>query len=173
MQYPASFLLDACGQGHLIRHHLMMDLQNSHAEDDMWISQAQQAAAAQQSYAAVSECSYTDCLTLRRIALPIATPLPHALAHTIANITRTFAYIANAHGVAQRRLRLHQPLPWMRLTPSAHVSAAVRTRVRGSMTATLTARLSRHYGSPRCAQAIIARVYAVYCSRVQVRYCQM
>ena len=156
-----------------------MDLQASHAEDDMSISLAQQAAAAQQSYATASECSYTDCLTLRRIALPIATPLPHALAHTIANITRPFAYIANAHDVAKRRLRLHQPLPWLRLKPCADVTAAVRTRVCSSTTATLAARLSsspffcQHYGSPRCAHAIIARVYAVYCSRVQVRYCQL
>ena len=175
MQYPTSFLLAACGQGHL-----MMDLQSSQgAEDDMSISLAQQAAAAQQSYAAASQYSYTDCLTLRRIALPIATPLPHALAHTIANITRPFAYIANAHDVAKRRLRLHRPLPWLRLKPCDEVTAAVRTRVCSSMTATLAARLSSspffdgRYGSPRSAHAIIARVYAVYCSRVQVRYCRL
>ena len=174
MQYPTSFLLVACGQGHLT-----VDVQASHAEDDMSRSIAQQAAAAQQSYAAASECSYTDCLTLRRMPLPIATPLPHVLAHMIADITRHFIYIANAHAVAKRRLRLRQPLPWLRLFPCADVTAAVRTRVcSSSMTATLSARLSSsplfdwHYTlRSRCADAIIARVYAVFCSRVQVRHC--
>jgi hypothetical protein len=108
LQYPTSFLLAACGN-----RHLMMDLQASNAEDDMSISLAQQAAAAQQSYAAASEYSYTHCLTLRRMPLPIATPLPLVLAHMIADITRPFIYIAKEAPAPAPAAPLVAPDPMM------------------------------------------------------------
>lgn len=173
IQYPTSFLLAACGNSYLI------DLRASNAEDDLLISLAQQAAAAQQAYAAASEYSYTDCLTFRQIALPIATPLPHTLAHMIANITRPFVYISNAHYFAKRHLRLHQPFPSLPLKPRSDVSATVHSRVcSSSLAALLAIRLTssplcdqHHRTRSRDAGSIIARIYAVYCGRVQVRHC--
>jgi hypothetical protein len=171
LHYPISFLLAACGEGRL------MNLRSGNADDDLLISLAQQAVAAQRCCAAARDCSYTDGLTLRRIPLSIATPLPHVLAHMTADITRPYAYIANAHDVAMRRMRLHRPLSSLRLKPCSDIPAAVRPRVcSGAVAASLAIRLcsnrfcdQRYCTHSRCAEAITSRIYAVYCGRVQVR----
>jgi hypothetical protein len=168
-RYPISFLLEASGSDRL------MNLHGDNAEDDLSISLAQQAVAAQQSHTAACEYSYTDGLTLRRIPVPIATPLPHALEYmTATNVTRFYIYIANAHAVAKWLLQRHRPLLSLQLTSRADVSAAARLHVCSSATAaSLAILLSSNEPCGQCnsdcATAIVSRIYAVYCSRVQVR----
>jgi hypothetical protein len=170
-RYPISFLLEASGNKQL------MSLHADNAEDDLSISLAQQAVAAQQSYTAACKYSYTDGLTLRCIPVPIATPLPHALEYmTATNITRFYVYIANAHAVAKWRLQPHRPFPSLQLTPRADISVAARLRVCSSaiaaslaicLSSELCAQCYRKHSA--CAKAIVSRIYAVYCSGVQVR----
>jgi hypothetical protein len=170
-RYPISFLLQACDHAHL------RNLHADDADDDLTISIAQQAVAAQQSFTSAREYSYMDGLTLRRVPVSIATPLPHALAHMTAGITRLYVFIANAHDVAKWRLRLHRPHTSLQLKPCTDVSAAARSRVcSSSMAASLAACLSsnllydlHHRAHNRFAETIVSRIYSGNLRRATVR----
>ena len=171
-----------CEAHALPMHHLAhphLPPHNADEADALSTALAQQAAV---SSAASPSYFYNDCLTLRRVALPNATPLPHELARMTASITHRCVYIANVHDFSRWRLRsmlgqARRPLPSLRLASCADLPAAARVRVCSS---SMAASLAFCLASPmhcdhdnrtrsRWAEAIIARVYAAYCSRGQVR----